>query len=121
MPTLNRSNDYGIDYDVQRTSMFSGIRGIWLQDRASTEGMGPLMDRTQEHLGPSDVAVIQMRRMLIRAAKARQKDGSVPPGVESGDTPVTVPPAISLNPRSQTWEDLAEQHAPRRVAVPVGD
>jgi hypothetical protein len=121
MPTLNRSNDYGIDYDVQRTSMFSGIPGIWLQDRASTEGMGPLMDRAKEHLGPSDVAVIQMRRMLIRAAKALQKNGSVPPGAESGDTPVAVPPAISLNPRWQTWEDLAEQHVPRRVAVLVGD
>ena len=38
-----------------------------------TEGMGYLCDRTQEHLGTSDLAVIAMRRILERRAQEVQK------------------------------------------------
>ena len=38
--------------------------------KAVTEGMGSIIDRTQEQLGPSDVGIIQVRRMLIQAATA---------------------------------------------------
>jgi hypothetical protein len=31
-----------------------------------TEGMGYVCDRSQEHLGSSDVAIIHMRRTLVR-------------------------------------------------------
>jgi hypothetical protein len=30
------------------------------------EGMGYVLDRSEEHLGSSDVAVIHMRRMMLR-------------------------------------------------------
>ena len=36
----NRSNDYMLDRDVQRTETFSGIDGINAQDRAMQESMG---------------------------------------------------------------------------------
>jgi hypothetical protein len=36
---------------------------------AVTESMGAIYNRTQEHLGTSDRAIISMRRMLIKAAK----------------------------------------------------
>ena len=31
-----------------------------------TEGMGYVCDRSEEHLGSSDVAIIHMRRMMLR-------------------------------------------------------
>jgi hypothetical protein len=36
---------------------------------AVTESMGTIYDRSHEHLGTTDAAVIRMRRMLIKAAK----------------------------------------------------
>src|SRR5207302_1876487 len=53
----NRSNNYGIDREVQRTESFTGIDGINQQDRALQESMGPIVDRSKEHLGPADKAI----------------------------------------------------------------
>jgi hypothetical protein len=44
--------------------------------------MGPIYDRTQEHLGSSDAMVIRVRRRLIAAARALAEGGAVPPGVD---------------------------------------
>jgi phthalate 4,5-dioxygenase len=79
----NEDNDYFLDRDAQgRDEEYSGITGIHLQDQAITESMGPVYDRTQEHLGSSDAMVIRVRRRLIGAAKALAADGTVPPGVD---------------------------------------
>ena len=40
---------------------------INVHDQWAVEGMGPIQDRTQEHLGRSDVAIIRYRRMLRQA------------------------------------------------------
>jgi phthalate 4,5-dioxygenase len=81
LPTENRDNHYGLDRDMQRRVNYSGIKGIETQDRAMTEGMGYVCDRTQEHLGTSDVAVIAMRRVLERRAQDLQK-GMRPQAIE---------------------------------------
>ena len=75
-------NDFLIDRDEQRAKTYSGIRGIAQQDMAITESMGAIMDRTREHLGTSDKAIIRMRRMLIDAARNLEK-GVDPPGTDA--------------------------------------
>jgi nitrite reductase/ring-hydroxylating ferredoxin subunit len=74
-------NDYLIDRGEQRSSSYSGIQGIAQQDMAVTESMGAIMNRTQEHLGTSDKAIIRARRMLIDAAKALAQ-GDEPPALD---------------------------------------
>jgi hypothetical protein len=74
----NRDNDYMIDRDLQRTLNFTGLPGNRIQDAAVTESMGPIYDRSKEHLGTTDVAVIHMRRELIRLAQELQQ-GIEPP------------------------------------------
>jgi phenylpropionate dioxygenase-like ring-hydroxylating dioxygenase large terminal subunit len=76
-PRANIRNDYLVDRHVQRTESFSGIRGIQAQDMAMIETMGPICNRTREHLGTSDTAIISMRRRLLRLARALA-DGEVP-------------------------------------------
>jgi phenylpropionate dioxygenase-like ring-hydroxylating dioxygenase large terminal subunit len=78
----NKDNDYLIDREAQRTKSYTGIAGIHQQDQAITESMGPIYDRTQEHLGSSDAMVIRTRRRAISAARALRDDGVVPPGVD---------------------------------------
>jgi len=80
--TQNKDNDYLIDRESQKTESFTGIPGIHQQDQAVTESMGPIYDRSQEHLGSSDAMVIRTRRRVINAARALRDGATVPPGVD---------------------------------------
>ena len=77
----NSRNDWLIDREVQRTDTFTGIEGINAQDRAVQEAMGPVVNRSQEHLGQTDRAVIQARKMLLQAIRTIQ-DGGTPPAAD---------------------------------------
>jgi phenylpropionate dioxygenase-like ring-hydroxylating dioxygenase large terminal subunit len=76
--TLGPHNDFGIDRRVQRTENFSGIPEFWAQDAAPQVSMGPIYDRTREHLGTSDLAIIAVRKSLLEAAKALRDQAAVP-------------------------------------------
>jgi hypothetical protein len=78
----NLSNDYLIDREVQRTRTYTGIAGLNTQDYALQEGMGPILDRSIEHLGTSDRAIIVARRMLRNALKD-VAEGRQPPGADT--------------------------------------
>jgi hypothetical protein len=78
----NARNNWGIDRALQKTETFSGIEGINTQDRAVQESMGPIVDRSQEYLGPADKAIIAMRRLLLQAVKSVRAGGS-PPAVDT--------------------------------------
>jgi len=70
VPTERLDNDYLIDRQEQKTISFTGIKGIRAQDAMVTETAGPIADRSREHLGTSDRAVVAMRRTLMEAATA---------------------------------------------------
>ena len=80
----SRDNDYGMDWDVHRTKMFCGIPGFGVQDQAIQESQGPIVDRTQERLGTSDTAIIQVRKRLLTAARALRDHGTPAPGAAPG-------------------------------------
>jgi phthalate 4,5-dioxygenase len=77
-----RDNDYLMDWEAHRTKMFCGIPGFGVQDQAIQESQGAIVDRTQERLGTSDTAIIQVRRRLMQAARALRDHGTGPPGLE---------------------------------------
>jgi hypothetical protein len=79
----NLHNNWGIDRRVQKTETFSGIEGVNTQDRAVQESMGPIVDRSEEYLGPVDKAIIAMRRLLLQAVKTVQAGGDPPAADES--------------------------------------
>jgi len=80
----NKENDYLIDREVQRTQTFTGIYGVREQDMAvQSDQWGPITNRWKEHLGTTDLAVIAMRRRLLRAAKNLQQ-GIEPPEAHNG-------------------------------------
>ncbi|HEX3647307.1 MAG TPA: phthalate 4,5-dioxygenase, partial [Pseudonocardiaceae bacterium] len=66
--------------ETQRTGSFSGVPDFVTQDLMVTESMGEIYDRTQEHLGTTDKAVIRMRQILLKAAKGLP-DGAEPPAL----------------------------------------
>jgi len=68
IPTERLDNDYLVDRQLQKTVSFTGIAGVRAQDAMVCETAGAIADRTREHLGSSDRAVVTMRRTLIDAA-----------------------------------------------------
>ena len=108
MSFANKSNDYGIDYEIQKKYMMSGIPFLVnLQDRAMTETMGPTYDRRREHLGTSDRMIIQVRKQLLAAARAHQEDGSVPASVDNPKL-VRVRPAGMILNESVNWQEATK-------------
>jgi hypothetical protein len=76
-PVEHAENDYLIDREQQRTASCTGVAGIRAQDALVTESCGAIVDRTLEHLGPSDRAVVAFRRWALRQAK-RAAEGRRP-------------------------------------------
>jgi phthalate 4,5-dioxygenase oxygenase subunit len=78
----NAVNRYLQDREHQKTRSYSGITAMIPaeQDGCVTESMGPVYDRTREHLGYSDKTIVALRRCLLQAARAVQQ-GQEPPHV----------------------------------------
>ena len=76
----NLRNNYLQDRAAQKIVTFTGIEEFLNQDACVTESMGPIVDRTKEHLGASDSYIIQVRRFLLKALKELQA-GNQPPGL----------------------------------------
>jgi phthalate 4,5-dioxygenase oxygenase subunit len=75
----NLQNDYLQDREQQKCETFTGMGQIFLiHDSCATESMGAIYDRSQEHLGISDITVIAVRRFLIHCVRALQA-GKEPP------------------------------------------
>jgi phenylpropionate dioxygenase-like ring-hydroxylating dioxygenase large terminal subunit len=98
----NRDNNYLLDRSVQRTETYTGIDGINVQDRAIQESMGRIVDRSKEHLGPADKAIIQARK-LLREAVRTVAAGGTPAG--TGTSYYTMRAREAVLPRAVDWRD----------------
>jgi hypothetical protein len=110
-------NDYLIDRKAQKTTSYTGINAIFLQDQAVTESMGEIYDRTEEHLGTSDAMVIRTRKRLIDAAKALRDKGQVPPGVDRPEVYETRSGGVVL-PNSASWVEATKELRRANVTHP---
>jgi hypothetical protein len=77
VPLANKTNDYLIDRAAQKAGIhYSGVAGIAMQDASLQESMGPIQDRSREHLCPTDLGIVRTRRLLLKAAadnRSRQR------------------------------------------------
>jgi phthalate 4,5-dioxygenase oxygenase subunit len=114
-PLRNKSNDYLVDRALQRSGRsYTGIRGIREEDLAVQEGMGAVFDRTIEHLGSSDLAVIAMRRRLLEAVHALASAGEPPYEALNADN-YRVRSAALVLPRDIAWNEGAAEALVARV------
>lgn len=94
----DRDSNFGQDRTAMAAGHFSGFTGNLLQEDMVTQAsMGPIVDRTKEHLSSSDVAIIHARRILLEAL-AGMEQGVVPPGAEPGADHRAVKPVNALLP-----------------------
>src|SRR5262245_26949471 len=75
----NRANDYGFDPHEQEHKTYTGMGfDINVHDQWAIEGQGRIQDRTREHLGTTDKAIVAYRRMLLSAI-GQVANGEKPP------------------------------------------
>jgi phenylpropionate dioxygenase-like ring-hydroxylating dioxygenase large terminal subunit len=80
-PRKNKDNDYGFDPHEQEHHTYTGMGAdINVHDQWACESMGAIQNRTEEHLGTSDKAIVAYRRLLRQALDTNGK----------GETPIMV-------------------------------
>ncbi len=105
----NKSNDYRVDREVQRTRTFTGIAGVNTQDFAlqSALGGGPIVDRSGEALGSTDRAIQACRRLLLAAADDVEA-GRVAPGSDP-EVSRGIRSSEALIPIGVPWRDATKE------------
>jgi phthalate 4,5-dioxygenase oxygenase subunit len=100
-----RANNWQQDRAGMRdgTGSFSGLFGVQAQDIAIQESMGAIYDRSKEHLGASDAALIRMRRRLIDGVRAFEQ-GAPPLGLAEAVAYATLQAEEKLIPIDEPWQ-----------------
>lgn len=80
LPKAGRSNQWGFDPREQRERTYLGMgeEDINVHDQWAVESMGPIQDRTREHLGTTDKVIMAHRRLLLQAIDTVQAGGEAP-------------------------------------------
>jgi len=89
------------------TENWSGLRGVEQEDAIISLSMGPIFDRSKEHLVPADRAVVRVRQRLLEAARTVEQGGDpVGVGVDLADVG-----APDVNVAQDTnWRTIVPHH-----------
>lgn len=101
-------NDFGFDEEAQRNIRYSGLPTVDLQDQALQVGMGPIVDREEEHLLATDLPLIRVRRRIMGAAKKLLDEGALPECIDD-PTAFRVRAASGILPRNRDWQEVARE------------
>ncbi|NNF80585.1 MAG: aromatic ring-hydroxylating dioxygenase subunit alpha, partial [Rhizobiales bacterium] len=107
-PRLNKANTYGFNPAEQEADTYLGMGlDINVHDQWAVESPGPIFDRTNEHLGKSDVGIIAYRRMLRRAIEAAGNGGELPMDLRGVDgAAIRGPAAVDTIADLEGWQDI---------------
>ncbi len=94
-PRVGRDNQYGFDPREQSTQTYTGMGSdINVHDQWACESQGPIQDRTREHLGTTDKAIIAYRRMLLKAIELVEQGGTPPMCLRASEAAAVRGPVI---------------------------
>ncbi|MDX1486281.1 MAG: Rieske 2Fe-2S domain-containing protein [Alphaproteobacteria bacterium] len=120
-PVQNKDNNYLIDREAQkRGETFSGVMGFGMQDASLQESMGPIVDRSQENLVPTDKGIVMARNMLRKAAVELRDKGTLPQGRDPEHQKVRSISVVldpNLNYAEACQEDMIAGEGRERVSV----
>jgi phthalate 4,5-dioxygenase oxygenase subunit len=69
-----------------------------------------IADRSADHLGFSDIAIVQFRRQMVAAAKAASA-GELVIGAASASRPVDLASFEGVVPKTSDWRGFTTRHA----------
>lgn len=107
-PNRSLENDFKQDRQAMKDGNFSGIQGIPNQDIAMWVGMGPIVNRTDDILGASDLAIVEFRRLMVDAAR-QVAEGGTAIGTQEPRTPqANIGSREGIYPKTLDWRTLVD-------------
>jgi phthalate 4,5-dioxygenase len=103
----NRGNMWHQDREAMKRGHWSGIvgRGNAYEDFVVQESMGPIVDRSKQHLGRCDLVILRARSMLLRAIENYQSEGRI--AFAGEDVDFARIRAISFAyPQGEDWKEI---------------
>lgn len=82
------------------------VPGVAMQDMVVQESMGPVFDRSLEHLGASDAAVLRFRRLMLESVQRMTQQGEAPLGLREPIQYNAVRGEDRLLPRAAPWQSV---------------
>jgi phthalate 4,5-dioxygenase oxygenase subunit len=92
--------------EMRQGGSFTGIKGIPNQDIAMWVPMGTIVDRTQDTLGASDLAIVEFRRLMVDAARRVQEGGPALGTTEPRIPQATLKSFEGVIPKTTDWRTL---------------
>jgi len=105
----SRDDNWGQDRVAMSAGHFTGFTDNLLEEDIVVQvSMGAIADRTREHPSSSDVAIVQMRMMLLRALRNHQ-EGAPPLAPHHGPwSGSDARPVDRVVPAGQDWRSVPE-------------
>lgn len=99
-------NNFLQDRNAMKLGNFTGIKGIPNQDIVMWVSMGSIVNRTDDILGASDLAIVEFRRLMVDSARTVAEGGT-----PIGCTEPRVPQALiasreGVYPKNDGWRDI---------------
>jgi phenylpropionate dioxygenase-like ring-hydroxylating dioxygenase large terminal subunit len=103
---LSWADRFGQDRQRMKEN-WTGLRGVEQEDAVISLSMGPIFDRSKEHLVPADKAVVRVRQRLLESARTVEQGGDpVGVGVDLADVG-----APDVNVAADTnWRTIVPHH-----------
>ena len=105
------------DRAAMKAGSFTGIEGIPNQDVAMWVSPGPIIDRTRDFLGASDLAVVEFRRMMVEAARAVARGEPALGTAEPRLPQAAISSLEGIYPKDEDWRTLSAATSPARQAA----
>ncbi len=103
-------NDFLQDRRAMKEGNFTGIKGIPNQDVAMWTSMGRIVDRSQDILGASDLAIVEFRRLMAEAAKTMRDEGQAL-GASSTTPQIEIAAFQGVISKTDDWRAVADTAA----------
>jgi len=107
-PKRTHANFFGQDRVAMKAGNFTGIQGIPNQDMAMWVSMGPIVDRTNDRLGASDMAIVEFRQCMLKALRDFMA-GAMPIGSGTNTMPREVCSYQAIVPKTTDWRSFPAQ------------
>jgi phthalate 4,5-dioxygenase oxygenase subunit len=103
-------NWFGQDRQAMKLGNFTGIAGIPNQDIAMWCSMGPIVDRSKDVLGASDLAIVEFRRLMVDAARQAADGDTIIGTGPSAIAQASITSFEGVITKEIDWREMLDSH-----------
>ena len=112
----NVANNWNQDRRAMKEGHWTGFtKSVPWEDFIIEESMGPIVDRTNEHLGASDTVIIRARRVLLDWVRDHQS--GKPLEILSSAIEWSKIRALSIRWKGRPWQEIDSFSPPEQLPI----